>query len=75
MTVMNKSQEALLIDHLKATGSITGVEAAAIYKIRSLPRRIANLRDRGALIHSKRCKDHTGQKYVRYELRSLAHYA
>lgn len=75
MTVMHTSQENLVLEHLIAHKTITGVEAAAIYKIRSLPRRIATLRDRGALIQSKRCVDHTGQRYVKYDLKSIAHYS
>ena len=61
------SQEQTVLKHLKETKSITGVEAAAIYKIRSLPRRIATLRTEGHDIKSSPKVDVTGQRYVRYE--------
>lgn len=66
--VMGATQESLVLNHLKGHGSITGVEAAAVYKIRSLPRRIATLRNYGYPIHSIHLKDATGQRYVRYQM-------
>lgn len=65
-TVMHKTQEALIGEHLKSEGSISGVEAAAIYKVRSLTRRIRTLREGGMKIQSVWCKDTMGQRYVRY---------
>ena len=65
-TVMQSSQETLILNHLKATKSISGVEASAIFKVRSLPRRIATLRERGYRIKSNHCTDSQGQRYVRY---------
>lgn len=66
------TQETLVRKHLMAVGSITGVEAAALYKIRSLPRRIATLREQGWAIESVQKRDVTGQRYVRYEFRGVA---
>lgn len=63
---MKYNQETLVLGHLRTVGHITGVEAAAIYKIRSLPRRIATLRDAGHNIISLHKKDMTGQRYVKY---------
>lgn len=70
--VMNKTQEQLVETHLRFKGSITGVEAATLYKVRSLPRRIATLRQRGFYIESERHVDMTGQRYVRYQYRGKA---
>lgn len=69
--VMNSTQEDLVMNHLCAKGSITGVEAATLYKVRSLPRRIATLRQRGVYIESERHVDLTGQRYVRYQYRGV----
>lgn len=52
--------------HLAANGSITAVEASAVYRARSLSRRIADLRDFGIEIKSEYRTDPTGQRYVRY---------
>lgn len=71
-TVMNLTQEILILNHLKAEGSISGVEAMALYKVRSLPRRIATLRSWGHDIKSICCEDNCGQRYVRYRLIQLA---
>lgn len=54
--------------HLLEVGSVSGVEAAAMFKTRSLTRRIADLRQCGVEITSEFKKDSTGQRYVRYVL-------
>lgn len=64
------AQHDELLNHLQIRGSITQVEAQAIYKMRSLTRRIADLREQGYNIKSETKTDPTGQRYVRYWLRS-----
>lgn len=56
----------VILDHLQKAGSISGVEAAALYKVRSLPRRICDLEAQGIPIRRERKVDVTGQRYVRY---------
>jgi len=58
----------LILNHLKREGSITGVEAMAIYKTRQLPGRIFELRSKGWDVASNFDRDVTGQRYVRYHL-------
>tara|TARA_Y100000996_G_scaffold407796_1_gene385869 strand:- start:568 stop:765 length:198 start_codon:yes stop_codon:yes gene_type:complete len=58
----------MLIEHFERKDSITGVEAAAVYKIRSLPRRIMDLKEKGYVFTHEWKKDVTGQKYMRYIL-------
>ena len=49
-------------------GSISWVEANDLYRVRSLTRRIADLREAGHDIVSECRKDHLGQRYTRYSL-------
>jgi hypothetical protein len=63
-----KTQKELLIHHFTQTDTISGVEAASIYKIRSLPRRIMDLKLMGYEFTSEWRKDPTGQRYKRYTL-------
>ncbi len=63
-----KTQKELLIHHFNTTDTISGVEAASIYKIRSLPRRIMDLKLLGYEFRSEWRKDPTGQRYKRYIL-------
>lgn len=60
--------EATILKHLKAKGSITNVEAQAVYRCRALPRRIATMKARGYPITTTLMKDPTGQRYARYSL-------
>ena len=63
------TQNALIINHMLRTGSITQREAMIDYSIQSLTKRISELRQRGYKIKSEQ-KMHptTGQRYVRYVL-------
>jgi len=61
-------QAQQVLTHLANHGPLTGVEAEAVYRIRHLPRRIADLRDAGFEIKSQHCRDATGQRYARYTL-------
>jgi len=65
-------QARTVYDHLRRVGSLTGIEAESIHKVRHLPRRIADLRATGLNIRSKQCRDITGQRYVRYTLENPA---
>lgn len=61
-------QAQTILTHLANHGPITGVEAEAVYRVRHLPRRIADLRDMGFGITSSIHRDATGQRYARYTL-------
>ena len=61
-------QAQKVLTHLANHGTLSGVEAEAVYRIRHLPRRVADLRDAGFNIQSNMRKDPTGQRYVAYEL-------
>lgn len=61
-----QAQQILL--HLKNHGSITQAEAGTVYRIRALPRRIADLKEAGHPITRELKKDATGQRYARYSL-------
>ena len=64
-----KTQVEILRDHLLRVGTISGLEASGMYRVRALPRRIKDLKDRyGMRIVSVHKKDATGQRYVRYAL-------
>lgn len=65
-TVNYKSQTDLLLDHFKVTPTISGVEAWSLYGIRSLTRRITDLRELGHTVQSERRVAPNGQRYVRY---------
>lgn len=66
-----KPQTKLIHDHLVDVGNITGVEAQAIYKCRSLTKRISELKALGFDIKSEWKIDHAGQRYVRYWMRKV----
>ena len=57
-----------VLKHLQDHGSITGVEAEQVYRIRHLPRRIADLKVAHFLVNTEMRKDATGQRYARYTL-------
>jgi hypothetical protein len=62
------TQNEKILDHLMKVGSISFVEAVDLYRCRSLPRRIKDLREAGHEIISEWRKDHLGQKYTRYSM-------
>lgn len=61
-------QARLVLKHLQSVGSITNVEANAVHRVRSLSRRITELKDAGHNVKKDFRKDTTGQRYVRYSL-------
>ena len=65
-TLNGKSMTRLIREHLEQKGSISGVEAAALYRCRSLTKRISELRQGGVAILAQWQADRTGQRYVRY---------
>ena len=62
------SQNDQILTHLRDVGSISWVEANDLYRVRSLTRRIADLRQRGLKIISEWKTDRLGQRYTRYSL-------
>lgn len=59
-------QTDLLIDHFKRVGTVSGLEATALYKITSLTKVISVLRKLGFNITSEWKRDNTGKRYKRY---------
>lgn len=59
-------QTAKILQHLEMVGSISNVEAQAVYRCRALPRRIKDLKVAGFNIKREMKRDATGQRYVRY---------
>jgi len=57
-----------VLNHLQNFGSLSTVEAGTVYKIRSLPTRITELKKLGHNITVEIKKDATGQRYARYTL-------
>jgi hypothetical protein len=57
-----------ILDHLRRAGDISGIEAAALYRCRDLPKRISELREEGLVILREMKQDPTGQRYARYRL-------
>lgn len=64
--VMEKPQLNWLLDHFKRHSSISAQEAHAMFRIRSLSRRICDLKKLGYKFVSELRYDTTGQRYVRY---------
>lgn len=63
-----KPQTQEILIHLEKHGSITPIQAEAVYKCRSLTSRIAELRKSGFAISRLLKKDATGQRYATYTL-------
>lgn len=61
-----KTQEQILLDHFAQRPTITPMEAHTMYKIRSLTRRITELKRQGHVINRTFRRDQTGQRYARY---------
>jgi uncharacterized protein YehS (DUF1456 family) len=61
-------QAHIVLNHLREAGSITNVEANAVLRVRSVSRRITELRVAGIRIRKEMKYDTTGQRYVRYYL-------
>lgn len=71
-TVGTKPQHALLLGHFRAVPSISALEAGALYRIRSLSRRINDLEAAGHKFRREMRRDATGQRYVRYFYQGVA---
>ena len=67
-TINKMSMTSMILKHLEDKGSITNIEAQALYRCRALPRRIADLKEIGFSIASVMKRDATNQRYVRYYL-------
>lgn len=61
-------QANTVLKHLQQHGSISQAEAATVYRIRALPRRISDLKEAGHKVTRELKKDPTGQRYARYSL-------
>lgn len=78
ITVQLAPQTSAILRHLKTVGEISGVEAIAMYKARSLTKRISEINDALYLavgdftgigndpVQSEWKADSTGQRYKRY---------
>lgn len=65
-TVSSKTQLDHLIIHFETRGNISALEAASLYKVRSLSKRVCELKNLGYIIKSEMKADETGQRYARY---------
>ena len=63
-----KPQTQMILDHLKSYGHITPVEAGAVYKVRSLSKRISEIKEAGHKIKTQLKADACGQRYAYYSL-------
>jgi hypothetical protein len=61
-------QAYAVLYHIREYGSITNDEAHLLLGVRSLSRRITDLRRNGYKIHRRFEKDSAGRRYVRYFL-------
>jgi hypothetical protein len=60
------TQIEVLTNHMTRVGSISGLEALALYRIVSLTRQITTLKRKGLTIFGEWRKDNTGKRYKRY---------
>ncbi|MGN6552103.1 MAG: helix-turn-helix domain-containing protein [Pararhizobium sp.] len=65
-------QTRAVLDMLKRKGSMTSIEAGGVLRVRSLSKRITELRRLGWPIIRELKKDPTGQRYARYHLGAVA---
>jgi hypothetical protein len=65
-------QTKQILKHLQTVGSISNVEAQALYRCRALPRRIADIKAAGYEVVRTLKVDATGQRYARYALDGVA---
>lgn len=62
-----KPQTKAIFEHLIREGNLSGIEAQAMYKCRSLTKRISEIKqETGLTVLSAWKVDATGQRYVRY---------
>lgn len=61
-------QTRTVLSHLRTKGSITRLEAGALYRIAHLPTRIFELKKAGHGVKTQMRKDMTGHRYARYSL-------
>ena len=66
MNMNGMTQIEMLIQHFLENDSISDGEAQLVYRIRSLPRRIMDLKNRGYVFEHEWHRDATGQRYIRY---------
>lgn len=64
------TQETTVLRHLQSVGTLSGREAADLYRVRDLPKRISVLRERGYKIAGRLKTDVHGQRYARYALQA-----
>lgn len=67
-TTSPTTQIQALTDHLQNRGSISGLEAVALYRIVSLTKVISVLKRKGLNIIGLWKQDNTGKRYKRYFL-------
>jgi hypothetical protein len=68
MNINGMSQTEMLMKHFEEHESISSGEAQMVYRIRSLPRRIMDLKNKGYEFRHDWNRDATGQRYIRYVL-------
>ena len=68
MNINGMSQTEMLMKHFEEHESISSGEAQMVYRIRSLPRRIMDLKNKGSEFRHDWNRDATGQRYIRYVL-------
>lgn len=61
-------QSTKILNHLRVAGSITGVEAAAVYKARHLPSKIFEIKQAGYDVRTTIKHDLMQQRYASYTL-------